>query len=111
MKAKVRKISSLMALMVCLSAYAQDDKPIATQLGEAVAPLTKRASEAYTETMLEFMAGGDGFLAEGARSVLKQRAKPADRTTLRPIKECLKPGNIIDEDVQACVTGAKERTW
>jgi hypothetical protein len=60
--------------------------------------------------MLEFMAGGDGLLAEDARSVLK-RAKPAAGTALRPIKECLKPGNVIDEDVQACVTGAKEKTW
>ncbi len=101
----------LLVLALSVPAHAQDDKPVATQLGETVAPLTKRAAGVYTETMLEFMAGGNGVLAEGARSALMRRAEPAAGTALRPIKECLKPGNVIDEDVQACVTGAKERTW
>jgi hypothetical protein len=109
-KGIVRSLA-LLPLMFLLPAHAQNDKPIATQLGEAIAPISERVTNAYTETLLEFMAGGDGFVAESARSVLKQRAKPAPGTTLRPITQCLKPGNVIDEDVQACVTGTHEKTW
>lgn len=101
----------LLLLMIVLPVDAQNDKLIATQLGEAVAPMTEHVTNAYTETVLQFMAGGNGFVAEGARSALKQRAKPAPGTMLRSITHCIKPDNVIDEDVQACVTGARDKTW
>ena len=46
-------IGRYIPLLLGLSAPAREDKPVATQLGEAVAPLTKRAAVAYTETMLK----------------------------------------------------------
>lgn len=44
----------LLILSLCTAALA-DDKPLATQMGEAMAPYTLKAAEAYSETMLEFM--------------------------------------------------------
>ena len=103
----------LLTLPLCAAALA-DDKPLATQLGEAMTPYTRKAAEAYSETMLEFMAGGAGPLADGARSSLKMREeqrRKANPQPLRPVKACMKPGNVIDDDVQECVKGYREKTW
>jgi len=27
------------------------------------------------------------------------------------MKECIKPGNVIDEGVQECIMGMRERDW
>lgn len=102
-----------LALALCTSAVA-DDKPVATQLGEAVTPYAQKAAEAYNQTILEFMAGGTGPLADGARSALKireEQARKANPQPLRPVKECMKPGNVIDDEVQECVRGYRDKTW
>jgi hypothetical protein len=103
----------LLTLLLCTAALA-DDKPLATQLGEAMAPYTRKAVEAYSQTILQFMAGGAGPLADGARSSLKmreQQQRKANPQPLRSVKECMKPGNVIDGDVQECVKGYREKTW
>ena len=53
-------------------------------------------------------------MAEAARANLKQQdlaEKEANRGVRRSVKECMKPGNVIDDDVQECVRGYREKTW
>lgn len=46
--------------------------------------------------------------------------RPADKVTAQPMKytdssrslaECIKPGNLIDDEVRACVKGQRVKTW
>ena len=64
--------------------------------------------------MLRGMARGNGALADAARKNLKEMdlaEKEKNRGELRTVKECIKPGNVIDDDVQECVRGYREKTW
>lgn len=105
----------LLALALIASpALAEESKPIATQVGEAMQP----AAEAYGNTMTrlvnEFFAGSKGVMGDAARSNLKaqdQREREANRGVRRSMKECIKPGNIIDDDVKECIEGMRVRSW
>ncbi|WAN10677.1 hypothetical protein D3P44_004705 [Stutzerimonas balearica] len=105
----------LLALALIASpALAEESKPIATQVGEAMQP----AAEAYGNTMTrlvnEFFAGSKGVMGEAARANLKaqdQREREANRGIRRTMKECIKPGNVIDDDVKECIEGLREKGW
>ena len=78
-----------------LRANAEEQKPLATQAGESIAPYAKAVGDTVSRTMAEFMAGGNGPLAEGARANLKmqdQRERAANRGTRKTMKECIKCG-------------------
>nr|WP_313409186.1 hypothetical protein [Pseudomonas sp.] len=106
----------LLALALAASpALAEESKPIATQIGEAMRP----AAEAYGKTMNrlvnEYMAGASkGPLGDAARANLKaqdQREREANRGVRRTMKECIKPGNVIDDDVKECAEGLRNKEW
>ncbi|MBH3337514.1 hypothetical protein I5L51_00115 [Pseudomonas mendocina] len=106
----------LLALALAASpTLAEEPKPIATQVGEAMRP----AAEAYGKTMNrlvnEYIAGaGKGPLGDAARANLKaqdQREREANRGVRRTMKECIKPGNVIDDDVKECTEGLRIKTW
>lgn len=91
---------------------AEESKPIATH--DAMRP----AAEAYGNTMIrlinEFFAGSKGVMGEAARANLKaqdQREREASRGVRRTMKECIKPGNVIDDDVKECMDGRRIKTW
>ena len=100
--------------LIASAALAKESKPIATQVGEAMQP----AAEAYGNTMTrlvnEFFAGSKGVMGEAARANLKaqdQREREANRGIRRTMKECIKPGNVIDDDVKECIEGLREKGW
>ncbi|MDN5505172.1 MAG: hypothetical protein L0H10_15355 [Comamonas sp.] len=106
----------LLALALATSPIlAEESKPVATQIGEAMRP----AAEAYGKTMNrlvnEYMAGASkGPLGDAARANLKaqdQREREANRGVRRTMKECIKPGNVIDDDVKECTEGMRIKTW
>jgi hypothetical protein len=101
-------------LLTVTAANAEEQKPLATQAGESIAPYAQAFGETVSNTMMEFMAGGKGPLAEGARANLKmqdQRERAANRGTRKSMKECIKPENVIDDDVKECTEGLREKTW
>lgn len=106
----------LLALALATSPIlAEESKPVATQIGEAMRP----AAEAYGKTMNrlvnEYMAGASkGPLGDAARANLKaqdQREREANRGVRRTMKECIKPENVIDDDVKECMEGLRDRAW
>lgn len=106
----------LFALALAASpVVAEESKPVATQIGEAMRP----AAEAYGKTMNrlvnEYMAGASkGPLGDAARANLKaqdQREREANRGVRRTMKECIKPGNVIDDDVKECIEGVRTPEW
>lgn len=63
---------------------------------------------------MQGLADGKGPLAEGARKDLKiqaQRDRELNRSVRSSMKECIKPGNIIDDDVKECIEGTRAKTW
>nr|WP_090448077.1 hypothetical protein [Pseudomonas benzenivorans] len=104
-------------LIMAMPAWADEEKPVATQAAEAaeaVTPYAEAFSKSVHRTFAEFMAGGKGPMAEGARANLKmqdQREREANRGTRKSMKECIKPGNVIDDDVKECTEGLREKTW
>lgn len=58
-------------LLIATSANAEEQKPLATQAGELIAPYAKAVGNTVNRTMAELMAGGNAPLAEGARANLK----------------------------------------
>lgn len=104
----------LVLALVASPILAEESKPIATQVGDAMRP----AAEAYGNTMTrlvhEFFAGSEGVLGEAARANLKaqdNREREANRGVRRTMKECIKPGNVIDDDVKECMDGLRLKEW
>lgn len=111
----MRRTLLLLAVMNSGLAIAEESKPIATQVGEAVRPAAEAYSRTVNRLFNEYMAGASkGPLGDAARANLKaqdQRERKANRGVRRTMKECIKPGNVIDDDVKECVEGLRMKTW
>jgi len=105
----------LLALaLVASPPLAEESKPIATQVGDAMRPATEAYSNTMTRLVNEYFAGSKGVLGEAARANLKaqdQREREANRGVRRSMKECIKPGNVIDDDVRECIEGLRTKEW
>ncbi len=105
----------LLALVLIASPIlAEESKPIATQVGDAMRPAAEAYGKAVSRWTDEFFAGSKGVLGDAARANLKaldQREREANRGVKRTMKECIKPGNIIDDDVKECIEGTRKKEW
>lgn len=106
----------LLALALAASpTLAEESKPVATQIGEAVRPAAEAYGKAMNRLVNEYMAGASkGPLGDAARANLKaqdQREREANRGVRRTMKECIKPGNVIDDDVKECMDGLRVKEW
>lgn len=105
----------LLALaLVASPILAEESKPIATQVGDAMRPAAEAYSNTMTRLVNEYFAGSKGVLGEAARANLKaqdQREREANRGVRRTVKECIKPGNVIDDDVRECIDGIRPKEW
>lgn len=105
----------LLALTLASSpALAEESKPIATQVGDAIRPAAEAYSKGVQQLVNEFFAGSKGPMGEAARASLKaqnQREREANRGVRRTMKECIKPGNVIDDDVKECIDGTRIKEW
>lgn len=101
-------------MTLCGFAYAEESKPLATQAGEATAPIAKAIGSGFSRIMTEFMAGTDGMVGDATRKSLKmqdKREREANRGVRKSMKECIKPGNFIDDDMKECMEGLRGKTW
>ncbi|EMO5087395.1 TPA: hypothetical protein SMS45_003408 [Pseudomonas aeruginosa] len=106
--------SSIVLITLYGFAHADESKPLATQAAEATAPAARAIGSGISRIATEFMAGTDGMLGEGARANLKmqdKRDREANRGVRKSMKECIKPGNVIDDDVKECTEGLRLKTW
>ncbi len=106
---------TLLALALASSpALADESKPIATQVGDAMRPAAEAYAKGVQELVNEFFTGSTGPMGEAARANLKSqdlREREANRGVQRTMKECIKPGNIIDDDVKECIDGTRIKEW
>lgn len=71
-------------------------------------------ADSLTNRIQRSLAQGKGPMAEAAKANLKRQdlaEKEENRGVRRTVKECIKPGNVIDDDVQECVRGYREKNW
>ena len=105
----------LLALALIASpALAEESKPIATQVGDAMRPAAEAYSKGMQQLVNEFFAGSKGPMGEAARANLNTQDKrelEANRGVRRTLKECIKPGNVIDDDVKECTEGLRDKNW
>ncbi|MGE6790438.1 hypothetical protein ACQKFS_00160 [Pseudomonas guineae] len=105
----------MLALALASSpALAKESKPVATQVGDAMRPAAEAYSKTVNKLVNEFFAGSKGPMGQAARANMKaqdKREREANRGVRRTMKECIKPGNVIDDDVKECIEGSRVKTW
>lgn len=105
----------LLALAIAaLPALAEESKPIATKVGDAMRPAAEAYGKGMQKLVNEFFAGSEGPMGTAARVNLKsqdKREREANRGVRRTMKECIKPNNVIDDDVKECMEGLRLRDW
>jgi hypothetical protein len=105
----------LLALALASSpALAEESKPVATQVGDALRPAAEAYSKTVDKLVNELFAGSKGPMGEAARANLNNRdlqEREANRGVRRTMKECIKPGNVIDDDVKECMEGLRAKEW
>jgi len=107
-------VLALLSAAVITLAVTKQSKPLPTQAAEAMQPLATQLSKTVTKGVNDFMAGTPGPVGDAARRNQQQSAAgatPPVRTTRRTMTECLKPGDLIDEDVKECIEGKRARDW
>lgn len=95
-------------------ALAEESKPVATQVGDALRPAAEAYGKTVNQLVNEFFAGSEGAIGDAARANLKSQEhseREANRGVRRTMKECIKPGNVIDDDVKECVDGLRPKEW
>lgn len=91
-----------------------DEKTALAEAAESMKPIIEAPADYLQKSIMQSLASGKGAMAEGARNNLKmqaQREKEANRGVRKSMKECIKPGNVIDDDVKECTEGLREKEW
>ncbi|MDC7827548.1 hypothetical protein PQS90_20570 [Pseudomonas sp. BLCC-B13] len=102
-----------LAIAAC-PALAEESKPLATEVGEAVTPAAEEFSKTMNRVVNQYFAGTKGMMGDAARANLsaeEKRDREANRGARRTMKECIKPGNVIDDDVKECIEGLRAKEW
>lgn len=109
----MKRIAILALAIVSLAANA-DDKTALSKAIDTIRPATDAAADYVSKSIMQSLSGNDTPMGQAARNNLERQAKAereANRGTRKTMKECIKPGNVIDEDVQECIMGMRERDW
>lgn len=109
----VRQFALIAIALLSSLAYAEEKTALGTAI-ETISPVTQAAGEYVSRSIMQGLAENDTPLGKVARQQLKQAEKQErkdNRSTRRTMQECIKPGNVIDEDVQECIMGMRQRDW
>lgn len=77
-------------------------------------PCSRRIRKKVNSLVNEFFVNSKGPMGEAARSNLEKqdrREREANRGVRRTMKECIKPENVIDDDVKECIEGVRSKEW
>lgn len=108
------KQAAAITLMLFSITASAEDKTALAQAAEAMEPAVKAYTDYIEKSMLQAFADNDSPMGEAARNQLRARERAeieANRGPMRSIRECMKPGNVIDHDVQECSRGLRQKKW
>lgn len=103
----MRKITATIFMLFSLNATAAD-KTALVEAASAMQPAQKAYTGYVQKSVMQTMAGNDTPMGEAARKHLRSQQKAEadiNSVPMRSVRDCIKPGNVIDEDVNACVKG------
>ncbi len=73
----------------------------------SITPASEQPSE-ITQVLSKLLGDGKSAVSGAAQTITPGQLK---QDTRRPMKECIKPGNIIDDEVKGCVEGTRTKDW
>ncbi len=109
----MRTMTITILMLFSLSATSEDKTALAEGV-EAIQPVAKAYSDYVQKSVMQTFADNDTPMGEAARKHLRSKEKAelnANRGTVRSVKECIKPGNVIDQDVRECAEGSRPKNW
>ncbi len=105
-------VMPVMYLMVSAQESAVSDKNIYDSYFEAAKPATKIISDqahSFSDALMRQMSFGSRVQEAQAQQQLKRDVQT--RRVMRSVRDCIKPNGLIDDEVQMCVNGTREKTW
>lgn len=109
----MNKTAAISLMLFSITASAEDKTALA-QAAEAMEPAVKAYTDYIEKSVLQTFADNDSPMGQAARSQLRARERAemeANRGPMRSVRECMKPNNVIDQDVQECAQGLKAKSW
>ncbi|WP_425221245.1 hypothetical protein [Pseudomonas sp.] len=109
----MKKTTAITLMLLSISASAEEKTALA-QATEAIQPAVEAYTDYIEKSFLQTFADNDSSLGQAARNQLRAQERAemeANRGPVRSVRECMKPGNVIDQDVQECAQGLRQRTW
>ena len=102
---------ALLLLTATYSVAAKDDGQV-NIFEAATAPVRPATDPMVKRLATDFQS----YILKGTRyeQAMKDHELKRDKQTLRvtrSVKDCIKPGGLIDDEVQMCVNGTREKTW
>lgn len=110
----MKKLAIATAMLLTSIPSIAEEKTALAEAAEAMKPIIEIPAIYVQKSIMQSLANGKGPLADGARTNLKMQAqseKETNRGVRRSMKECIKSGNVIDDDVKECTEGLREKTW
>ena len=109
----MKKTAAITLMLLSITASAEDKTALA-QAVDAMEPAVKAYTDYIETSVLQTFADNDTPMGQAARNHLRARERAemeANRGPMRSVRECMKPGNVIDQDVQECAQGLRPRNW
>tara|TARA_Y100000766_G_C18598788_1_gene455584 strand:+ start:241 stop:570 length:330 start_codon:yes stop_codon:yes gene_type:complete len=109
----MKKTAAITLMLFSITASAEEKTALA-QAAEAMEPAVKAYTDYIEKSFLQTFADNDTGLGQAARNQLRARERAemeANRGPMRSVRECMKPNNVIDQDVQECAQGIRQKTW
>lgn len=106
------KLAFWLTLAFSLFACSDDDSQKSNSQDNAQS-LPQKATKAYTDSMSNYLLKDTQFKKDHDQR-LKERQLEKNKQTMKAVhsvKECIKPGALIDDEVQMCVNGTLEKYW
>lgn len=107
----VKAVFSILMLSACMSFGVQaqeSERNIYDKYFEATKPITHAVSEELNK-FSNALVNQTSLGRYNTAGKLKSDSQVLRVT--RSVRDCIKPGGLIDDDVQMCVNGTREKTW
>lgn len=101
------------ALLISCPSRAEQVRPMNYQESNLIETVTKPIaplSDAITHEIADYLQKNITFMGKSIQPDARTRDKQTLRVT-RSLKDCIKPGGLIDDEVQMCVNGTREKYW
>lgn len=94
-------------------AIAEEQKSTTAKITRAAVSAAEPAARALHDAISEIVGGKNGILSSESMHIDRPEpgAQQGTRSTPKTMKECIKPGNVIDADVNECINGIRAKDW